>query len=290
MILPDDELKDIFKHDRSLQKLISLPMLGIVYLFVLFAPDIIFSGAATGMIAFSAVAAFVCYSFIFTEDPSVHRKRVLACDVIQLAFLLVGLIAGNVTTVGIQLGMMTASNLANYFVHPILEGLYVLRNHPRYPFDNWRRDDAYASGVYTSGTYEEKAVKLIDNTMNAGKVRSVGGEEFFEGEAKRFEPPKPDPEKNLQQREQIWRSSDKETGYVLDNINKMYFDDGMEYGELTGRELEKKLMHETAPKKPPEPVPEDFFQQGEIVWRNGKDTPNAPVPEKRTQDGRTVLP
>lgn len=295
LILPDEELREKFKHDKIIQKLISLPMLVLVYFFVVFVPEVVLSGISDGIIAFSSAAAFVTYSFIYTDDPAVHKKRVLASDVFQALLLVLGLFATSSITTSFQLGMLVGSNLANYFFHPVMEDMYVLRNHPRYPFDNWRRDDSYISSISSNGTGEERALKRIENTLNAGRVQSVGGEEFFEGEKKKYELPKPDPEKNLQQRKQVWRQHDKaDTGYTLDNINKMYFD-APDEGELSGEELERQLMKATAPKKPQEPPEEDFFQSSPVVWRTNKD--GTTTMERRSpgskpageNDSRTVL-
>ena len=72
----------------------------------------------------------------------------------------------------------------------------------------------------------------------------------------------------------------------MDNLKNMYLGDMSDTGELTSDELEKKLWAETAPKKPKEPEPEDFFQQSPIIWRTNKDGSSSP--ERREPGSKPV--
>ena len=74
----------------------------------------------------------------------------------------------------------------------------------------------------------------------------------------------------LQEKARVWTDESDKTAYIMDNLDKMYFDDGLQNGELTGEELEKQLIKATAPEKPPEPAPDDFFQTQPIVWGRKK--------------------
>ena len=301
LILPDEELKAQFKHDKHLIWLISLPMLPLLYLIFVTFPGAVTLDVSDFVLCVSAAAGFVCYSFIFIEDPQQQRKLVRTLDIFQLVIFVIGIAAVITERRFIELsaiaGFIAASNGANFIAHPIIEDLHTLRSHPRYPFDNWRREESVLSGMYSSGIEDDKAARYLEHTMNRGKVYGVGREEYLEGDKKEYETPKPDPEKNLQQHKQIWRRYDKsDTTYTMDNLKNMYFDDGLENGELTGDELAKKLWEETRPKKPKDPPPEDFFQQSPIIWRTNKDGSSAM--ERREAgsgpsgefDSRSVLP
>ena len=172
----------------------------------------------------------------------------------------------------------------NTLAHPVIRDLALLRAHPRYPFDNWRRDESYLSRTDVHG-----AIRYIDNTLNTGKAAPVAGEEFLEGDLSEFKAPEYDPSDDLQQRKQIWRGHDKDdTGYTLDNIRNMYFDKPDE-GELSGKELERELMKATAPKKAAGPLPEDFFQQTPIIWRADKHDNGTTAPQGKEKKERSVL-
>ena len=301
LILPDGELRDIYKHDRRVIWFISLPMFPLVYLIVITVIGTLTLDAEEAIVAVAGIGAFVCYSAIFADSLETNKRLRNGANIFQLVMLAIGVVffimEGRPFVPFIQAGFIVGTNLANRIAQSYIEDISVLKAHPRYPFDNWRRDESYTSSLYTNGTsYSDRAAKRLDSTLNAGKVRTVGGEEFLEGEQKKFELPKPDPEKNLQQRTQVWRQHSKsDTGYTMDNLKNMYFD-AVDEGELSGRELERELMKATAPKKAPEPTPEDFFQQSPVIWRKNKDgttTIEHRAPGSAPADdtsGRTVLP
>ena len=274
-ILPDEELRELYKADKRKQKICSLPMLPAAILTAISlkniaegALDFRSEGSPYPVILFFIMCAlgFVGTTQVLTEKPKVQTKMAFITAGGELVLMLFCLLTRGIILSGIALGM-AAGLIGQYFVYrPIIKDMEILKAHPRYPFDNWRRDDTYINRV----SYED-AVKYIGNTVGKGSVKSVGGDEFFEGKARAYEEPKPDPEKNLQQRKQVWRGHDKsETGYTLDNMKNMYFD-APDEGELSGKELERELMKATAPKKVPEPTPEDFFQSSPVIWRTNRD-------------------
>ena len=269
LILPDEELKAQYKHDRNMQHLISLPMIGYICLFILFASDMLGSSAERGLVGYSAAAGFICHSFVLIDEPKLHSRLAVAGSIAQLFLVVLGIFSKNEGTVLLQILMTLMSISANLLVLRFIKEITMLKEHPRFPFDNWRRDESTLNGIYSNGSYEDRALRQINATLNKGKVVSGGHEDVFEGEPKKFEPPKYDPENNLQQRASIYRNRDKaDTAYTMDNLKKMYFDDGIENGELSGKELEDRLWAETRPKKPKEPDPEDFLQTQPIIWRN----------------------
>lgn len=268
LILPDEELKAQFKHDRNMQRLISLPMLGYIFLFILFVSDMLGSSAERGLVGYSAAAGFICHSFVLIDEPKLHDRLLIAGSIAELFLVVLGIFSKNEATVLLQILMTLASISANLVVRRFIKEITILKEHPRYPFDNWRRDESTVNGIYFSGSYEDRALRRIEATLNKGKVVSGGHEDIFEGEAKKFEHPGPDPADNLQQNKRVWRSEADKTTYILDNLDKMHFEDGKQNGELKGEELERQLRKATAPAKAPEPIPEDFFQTQPIVWRN----------------------
>ncbi|SDB03992.1 hypothetical protein SAMN02910317_00104 [Ruminococcaceae bacterium FB2012] len=298
-ILPDEELRAHFKHNKAVIKFISLPMLAYIYLGGVLLPDMVGSNAGAGLTGFSMVAGFICYSFIFSNTPEMQKKLVIAVDIFQLllilaGFIVVGLINGNFFPTLVQFLSAAAANVANLIARPIIKEMSDLREHPRYPFDNWRRDESFTHAVFTNGSTDSRAVKRIESTLNQGKVVAGGHEDIFEGDVKKSEPAKEELVELFQEKARVWTDESDKTSYILDNLDKMYFDDGLQNGELVGEELEKQLRKATAPAKPPEETPEDFFQQQTIVWRPQKhgstnegprEDPSASSEEK----SRTVL-
>ena len=268
LILPDEELKAQYKHDRNMQHLISLPMIGYICLFILFASDMLGSSAERGLVGYSAAAGFICHSFVLIDEPKLHSRLAVAGSIAQLFLVVLGIFSKNEGTVLLQILMTLMSISANLLVLRFIKEITMLKEHPRFPFDNWRRDESTLNGIYSNGSYEDRALRQINAALNKGKVVSGGHEDVFEGEPKKFEPPKYDPENNLQQNKRVWRSESDKTTYILDNLDKMHFEDGKQNGELKGEELERQLRKATAPTKPPEPIPEDFFQTQPIIWRS----------------------
>lgn len=265
-IMPDEELLERFRHDRKRLKLIALPLAAYVMLFAEFASTMFSSNSGIGMISYYIAAGFVCYTGILFENVEKQKKFVWIMDVVQILLLVIGFFSGNPVTPLVGFLFAGIANLANLCASKYINDIDVLKKHPRFPFDNWRRDETYLNRASRSD-----AIKYIENTDKRGSVQAGIGEEFLSGELTRFEKPKPDPEKNFQQRRQNWRSHDKaETGYALDNIKNMYFD-APDEGELSGKELERELMKATAPKKAPEPIPEEFFQSSPVIYRTNKD-------------------
>ncbi|MBR6046412.1 MAG: hypothetical protein IKP47_12330 [Ruminococcus sp.] len=298
-ILPDEELRDIYKSSLRVRRLLLLPLLALAYLIgligVSLANDVIDLRSDGGNIInwfseLSLIAAFVGCSFVLADDPVKHKSLTLKAESAIVLLMLFQLIfSHSLVTMAVQIGLLMAVAGTNMLAHPSIIRLHALRQHPRYPFDNWRRDDTYLNRA--SG---DDVLRYIENTINSGKVQEIGYEEFFHGEKRAYDPPAPDPEKHLQQRTHLWRSSDKDTAYVLDNIHNMYFDDGADNGELKGEELERELIKATAPPKPPEPLPEDFFQQTPIVWRSkkhdtGSSRPKDPSDSNTDSGGPMVL-
>ena len=279
MILPDEELKAHFKHNKTLINLISLPMLAYIYLAFTLLPDMVGSNAGAALAGFSMVAGFICYSFIFSNTPEMQKKLVIAIDIFQLllilsGFIFVGLIGGNFFPALVQFLSAAAANIANLIARPRIKELAVLRAHPRYPFDNWRRDGSVTNSQYmTTGNQWDHAIKRVNASMNQGRVVSGGHEDIFEDDVKALK--KKDLSKEelvevLQEKARVWTDESDKTAYIMDNLDKMYFDDGLQNGELIGEELEKQLTKATAPSKPPQPAPDDFFQTQPIVWGRKK--------------------
>lgn len=278
MILPDEELRAQFKYDKKIIRLLSLPMLAYFYAAVMLLPAMVDDNAAEALTGFSMAAGFICYSFIFTEKPETQKRLVRAADIFQLLLIAAGLVAGMIK--GLFLGPILqviaalAPNIANLIARPFIKELAELREHPRYPFDNWRRDESVMSGRYmTAGTAQDFAVKRVSASMNKGRVLSGGHEDVFKEdveELKKKELSKEELVVLLQEKARIWTDESDKTGYILDNLDKMYFDDGLQNGELIGEELESQLRKATAPAKPPKPVEEDFFQTQPIVWGRKK--------------------
>ncbi|MBR4554299.1 MAG: hypothetical protein IKO27_01755 [Ruminococcus sp.] len=298
LILPDEELKEQYRHDRHMLWLISLPLLVLMYLVFIILPDTVTGGSNEGIAWISVVACFVEYSFVLSDNPGIQKKLVISLVAFQLMLCAAGFFINGPAQAGLQLFYLLSATAANLVARRYIKDIAVLKEHPRYPFDNWRREDSYSYALKSDGTYEDKAVRMIEGTLNRGKVLSVGGEDYFEGDKKTYEKPAPEsePGQHFQQREQIWRPHNKDdTGYTMDNLKNMYFG-SPEKGELDSRELEKLLWAETAPKKPPEPPEEDFLQQSPVIWRTNKD--GTVTMERRSPgslpagefDSRSVLP
>lgn len=277
IILPDEELMDIYRSTKGTLRLIAVPLLAMMYLTALSLSGLVSglshpSDEGTGLpeiLTFvSTLTAFIGMTFVFSEHRSLHIKLTAIAAAVEAVPIIPEVIILKDTNylVSTQIGYFAGILLMNLLAHPFISDLEALKAHPRFPFDNWRKDDGY---LFKAST--EDKLRYIDSTLNKGKVTTVGSEEYLEGKKTAYAPAEPDPEKNLQQRRQTWRGHEKEeTRYVLDNIKNMYFEDGLENGELTGAELEKELIKATAPEKPPEPIPEDFFQQTPIIWRSKK--------------------
>ena len=305
-ILPDEVMREEYLRVKKTQRLLALPMLAALLLLAEAASEIVsellggftasVSGNASGASGIvpvldflSRLAAFVGISFVLTEKGDRHLTLTWIDVGVQGVLLVVSLFVSGFIQAGIGAGLLVATVALNLLAHPFILDLEEMRSCPNFPFLP-RKHETYISGVYG-----DRAVKLIERSFNEDKVLSVSGEEFFEGDRKAFEPPKPDPGLNLQQRRQVWRQHDKaDTGYTMDNLKNMHFGDPDE-GELSGKELERELMRATAPKKAPEPPEEDFFQQAPVVWRTNKDGTTtmerrAPgtLPAGET-DSRTVL-
>ncbi|MBR1393723.1 MAG: hypothetical protein IJ561_07815 [Ruminococcus sp.] len=283
-ILPDEELRDIYKGAKKARRFLSYPMLFSGAIVIMNVIDLLLSllhdlrnpTAPVSVIKtgnlFSlvgAVAGFVGTSAVLTEDLSLNFKLFVSSVTVQILALSALTFAADVQGVAVLLlsVMVILTITANLLARPVIQQLAELKKHPRFPFNNALKDENYIHRVTA-----DEAVRYIENTINKGKVQTIGGEEFFEGEAKAFEKARFDPEKNLQQRKQVWRPHDKsDTSYTMDNLKNMYLGDASQNGELSSGELEKLLWAETAPKKPKEPPPEDFFQSAPIVWRKNKD-------------------
>ena len=298
MILPDSELREQLRKDKNKLRWLSFPIVGYIVLLVIFLPELTSINASMGLVGYSTAAAIVCYTFIFADTPGKQKKLVIALDLIQFGLIILGFInavsGGSYSTVFFQFLLAGGANGANLIARPIIKEMSDLREHPRYPFDNWRRDESFTHAVFTNGSTDSRAVKRIESTLNQGKVVSGGHEDIFEGDVKKSEPAKEELVELFQEKARVWTDESDKTSYILDNLDKMYFDDGLQNGELVGEELEKQLRKATAPAKPPEETPEDFFQQQTIVWRPQKhgstnegprEDPSASSEEK----SRTVL-
>lgn len=290
-IAPDEALRAKFKHDRKMQKIISLPMFLHIYLCIMMLLNILEANAVQGTLTFSCIVALIGYSFIFSENIE-NQKKAVRVDVTVLAVLVLPyILEGRFRYLIVQALYIIGVIAGNILARPFIKDIALLKTHPRFPFDNWRQDEHYIQRAS-----QNEVLKTIDNTMNRGKVQTVGYEEFLEGEVKTFELPKHDHEQDFQQREQVYRHHDKaDTGYTMDNIKNMYLGK-TEEGELNGNELERELMKATAPSKAPEPLPEEFFQQAPVIWRTQKD--GTTVMERRAvgslpageKESRSVLP
>ncbi|MBR6873650.1 MAG: hypothetical protein IKN17_09130 [Ruminococcus sp.] len=304
-ILPDEELREIYKRNRRIRRWLCLPMIPLIILggfsVSSVANDLLSTTEGTGALSnafvlLAFIVTFVGVSFVLVENPKMHIRLTLyamsallmIAGIDFVTAMLLDMNTVHLIRLLMTLGFMIGVGTVNYVAHSFIKQHEVLKAHPRYPFDNWRKDEQY---IFRADG--ESVLKVIDSSMNKGRVQSVGSEEFLDGETKSYEPPKPDPEKNLQQRKQVWRSHDKaETAHTMDNLKNMYFEDGTQNGELTGSDLERELWKATAPKKPREPQPEDFFQTQPIVWRSKKDDKGAGQPNRPVDDGkgeRTVL-
>lgn len=296
LILPDEELRELYKSTKRKQRFLSLSLLVSGALLVLGISDLITSIVGVGhfsssvadtVFAFAMAAAFVGMSAVFSENT--HKQAVLAAVSLTVQVLLypallimdakdgthdkvigmmqqAGLPVG-VDQLAIQLAMIVITALVTAFGRPIIRDLEQLKAHPRFPFNNVLKDESVIHRTDSEGV-----LRIIEHSLSGGKVTQVGGEELLEGEVKAYEKPSPDPAENLQQYRKIYRPREKaETAYTMDNLKNMYIDDGLENGELSLDELEKLLWAETRPKKPKEPEPEDFFQQSPIIYRTNKD-------------------
>ena len=299
LILPDEELRAEHKRLKKLRWGMSLPLLLYIALAVLLLPEMAGSTASVGLTGFAAVASGICYSFILADDPATHKKLLIGGLIFQgllLATITVyALVRDNFSMAFPTFFLTAASAAGNLLARPVIRDLAELRAHPRYPFENWRRDETYTKGLYSADASGGRAVKRIDSTLKQGKVVSGGHEDIFENG--KNAPPADEEEvvELLQKQARVWTDESDKTAYIMDNLDKMYFDDGLLNGELVGEELEKQLMKATAPSKPPEPLPEDFFQTQKIVWRPQKhdyseEEKRSPAPPKPAENkDRTVL-
>ena len=296
LIAPDEELRKCYKSAKRMQRLLALPLLVSGGLFAVSVIDLITdilrmghfsSSVADGVFAFAMGAAFVSMTSVFSEEP--RRQTVLALVPLTVQVLLYPAllildskegthdkVLGDLQHAGIPVGagqmtlqlvMILLSIIVFLLGRPVIRDIRELKKHPRFPFNNVLKDESIIHRTDAKGV-----LKIIDSSLNGSRVTQVEGEEYLEGEAKTYEKPAPDPSENFQQHKKIYRPREKsETAYTMDNLKNMYFDDGLENGELTGAELEKLLGSETRPKKPKEPEPEDFFQQAPIIYRPNKD-------------------
>lgn len=283
-ILPDEELRSIYVKAKKKQRFLSLQMLlsGVILIYSVAALALSLLGAVKDLahpelpqnsselcLLFGAAAGFVGSSAVFTENSSLHL-RIFVFSVIFELLAIIGLLTlsnNEGFAMFLLLPQLTAAVLSNIFVRPVIKLLEELKAHPRFPFKNTVYDDSY---IYKAS--DKNKLDIIGHSIDPKAVRSIGGDEFLEGDKKTFETPEPDPVDNLQQHKTVWRPRDKnETAYTMDNLKNMYFDDGRKNGELTGEELEKLLWEEIRPKKPKEKEPEDFLQQSPIIWRTNKD-------------------
>lgn len=321
LILPDSELRERYRHAKRMQHILALSMLVSGFFLFTAAAGLVVSIVTVGHFsdrvsdlayAFSMAAAFVGTSSVLSESSRRNFTLTAASVTVQVLLYpamlildsgegthdkLIGYLwqAGltvSAEQLAIQMIMIVFTAAVNMMAHPFIKELEALKEHPRFPFSNWQKDESFLSRAT-----DKDAVRYIENTLNEGRVRSGIGEEFLEGGKKTFEPPAPDPEKNLQQRRQVWRPHDKsDTSYTMDNLKNMYLGDSSQNGELSSSELEKLLWAETAPKKPKEPAPEDFFQSAPIIWRTNRDGSSTvdraepgSTPAGET-DSRAVLP
>ena len=295
-ILPDEELRALYKSAKRKQRFLSLSLFVSGILLLLSVIDLItdivrlghFSSSVSDTIfASSMAAAFVAMTAVFSENIRRQGVQAAASIIVQTLLIPAPLIldakdgthdtvvnivrqAGipvGIPQMSFQLGMLLLSVLVTVFGRPVIRDLEQLRSHPRFPFNNTLKDESYIHRADAEGV-----LKIIDHSLSGGKVTQVGGEELLEGEVRAFEVPAPDPAGNFQQHKKIYRPREKsETAYTMDNLKRMYIDDGLANGELSASELEKLLWAETRPKKPKEPEPEDFFQQSPIIYRKNKD-------------------
>ena len=309
LILPDEELRKLYKRAKKTRRFLSYPMLFSGAIVIMNVIDVLLSllhdlhnptapvSAIKSGNLFSlvgAAAGFVGTSAVLTENLGLNFKLFVCSVTVQILALSALTFASDVQGVAVMLlsVMVILTITANLVARPVIQQLAELKKHPRFPFNNALKDENYIHRATA-----DEAARYIENTINKGKVQTIGGEEFLEGGKKTFEPPAPDPEKKLQQRRQVWRPHDKsDTSYTMDNLKNMYLGDSSQNGELSSSELEKLLWAETAPKKPKEPAPEDFFQSAPIIWRTNKDGSSTvdraepgSTPAGET-DSRAVLP
>lgn len=291
-IMPDEELREIFRESKRVRRMLGIPLFLIFYMIGFSVVNFInvFREAATEdfpYLSFLAIVsyavAFVGMSFIFSEKTGAHIRCTAVSLLVMAALAGANLMLGtDVSLLIIQGGLFAGILLLNVLAHGFIRDLELLKAHPRFPFDNWRKDEAVLLKVT-----REEAAKVIGNTLDRFNVRSTGHEDLFEGEIRKAEEAKADPQTYMQQRRQIWHPQEKEdTAYTLDNINRMYIDDGMENGELKGEELEAALKA-AVPEKPTAEKPEDFLQQSDTVWRSSRhDSGSREAPQVRKDDVR----
>jgi hypothetical protein len=320
LILPDEELHGMYKHAKKIRRFLAFSMLVTGLFLGIALVDFVIVGITGGHFSdssadlafvFSMIAAFVCTSAVLFDDP---RRQAITASVTLIiqallfpALLIMGTDKGThdqvleyIRKAGIHYGadqlttealMLVLSGAVNFFAYKQIKIIAGLKAHPRFPFTNSQRDEKFLDRAS-----REEVLRYMDNTSEGSAVQTVSGEELLDADSKAPAPEAPEPAELLQQRTQVWKKHDKaDTAYTMDNLRNMHFDPPDE-GELSGSDLEQELMKATAPKKKPEPLPEEFFQQTPVVWRKRKDgttymerreAPSVPAGE---HDSRSVLP
>lgn len=277
-IMPDEELREFYEQSKRIRRTLSMPVLlifGISVYSVLNIISAVKDPAAEDLPILSILTlvsfavSLISMTFIYSESARSHTVKVLISLLMTAVLAVVNLMIGpDYSLLIIQGSLFAGTLLINLLAHPVIKDIELLRSHPRFPFKNSHLDEAVLLRLK-----REDAAKFIGNTLDRNTVRSTGFEELFEGERKQIAEVETqvDPSEYMQQIKQMWMPHDKQdTAYTLDNIDKMYFDDGIEDGELKGEELERELRKATASSKPQEKRPEDFFQQSDMVWRSSK--------------------
>ena len=184
-LMPDEQLKGIYKSRLKLRKLITAPVLFIsfaltlVYFAAGFFQQTIFNPHFSNPIlpvlipiAFFVITV-VSALFIISDNTRSHLIMGLAGFACQAVILVLQSLL-DIKIQSVQLILLVFSAFAHLTVIPLIKDLEALRACPSFPFENWRRDVTYSCAV--SG---ERGLRYTENVTRGG-VRSSGHEDIFD--------------------------------------------------------------------------------------------------------------
>ena len=184
LILPDEELKSVFKKYAKIQKFLSsipvyilLPVL-VVYGFMGYVDGFIYEyslGSASTDWPILAFVDFICFAACGGLMASSNEKNFIAVPVIMLLEIIIldGL-TDNFSLVHIlpQIFIMIYLITSCIILKNIVKKMNYLRSLPRFPFDKRQAE------IYFEAMPRKKMVDYLEREQSSG-VKAVGYEEIF---------------------------------------------------------------------------------------------------------------
>lgn len=198
LMMPDEELRDIYKSRLKERKWLSTPPLlfssvcAALYFCAGFFHLTIFNRSLNNEVLPSLlpiiffILSFISGMLMFNDNEKTHFSAAIIITLLQFTVLAYGTFAlekdvfRGLTDIFLDICMISSS-LGHIFVIPIIKDLKALRECPSFPFDNFRRDITYTGSI--SG---ERALSYLEHASDHN-VRSVDLDDIFTTVAK--EPP-----------------------------------------------------------------------------------------------------